>query len=694
TKGCDSIIVTVLTVNPKYSTNKTAAICSGDSISIAGTYRKTSGTYNDTLNTTKGCDSIIVTVLTVNPKYTTNKTAAICSGDSIFIVGAYRKTSGTYNDTFSTVKGCDSIISTVLTVNPKYTSNRTATICSGDSISIVGTYRKTSGTYNDTLSTTKGCDSIIVTVLTVNPKYNTNKTAAICSGDSISIAGTYRKTSGTYNDTLSTTKGCDSIIVTMLTVHPSYKTNLATSICMGDSLFIAGFYRTISGTYSDSFTTIKGCDSIISTSLFINPTYTKNVSATICKGDSLYIAGLYRTASGTFADTFTTIKGCDSIIVTMLNVNPVYILNYAVSICNGDSMFIAGKYRSFTGMYADSLKTTKGCDSISYTALTVYLSYTKSATVSTCNGDSLFIAGKYRTIPGTYTDSLYTIHGCDSVVATVFTLFPSIINNLTASTCSGDSLMIAGKYRTIQGTYTDSLITTRGCDSIIVTVFTVYPVYSNNTALAICNGDSVVIGGIYRTTSGNYSNTYKTVNGCDSIIVTVLTVNPLPAANAGVGQTILLGASTVIGAPAIAGNTYSWTPSVGLSSTTVAEPQASPIVTTTYYLTETNTSTGCSKTSTVVITVVPVLDFFNGFSPNGDGYNDYWKIPVLDFYPVNKVQIINRWGNEVWVGDNYDNKTILWTGKNMNGDDLPDGTYYYIVTYGNVDKRGWVIIKR
>jgi gliding motility-associated-like protein len=86
--------------------------------------------------------------------------------------------------------------------------------------------------------------------------------------------------------------------------------------------------------------------------------------------------------------------------------------------------------------------------------------------------------------------------------------------------------------------------------------------------------------------------------------------------------------------------------------------------------------------------------FYNGFSPNGDGINDWWDIPVLSYHLINSVEIINRWGDDVWKRDNYDNKNVVFRGQNMNGNDLPDGTYYYIINYGSIEKRGWVFIKR
>ncbi len=82
--------------------------------------------------------------------------------------------------------------------------------------------------------------------------------------------------------------------------------------------------------------------------------------------------------------------------------------------------------------------------------------------------------------------------------------------------------------------------------------------------------------------------------------------------------------------------------------------------------------------------VIPVIDIFipSGFSPNMDGVNDYFVI-TRPFNTSIKLEIFNRWGNPVYrsAGD-YKND---WNGKgnqpnNVLGEDLPDGTYYYIVT--------------
>lgn len=61
----------------------------------------------------------------------------------------------------------------------------------------------------------------------------------------------------------------------------------------------------------------------------------------------------------------------------------------------------------------------------------------------------------------------------------------------------------------------------------------------------------------------------------------------------------------------------------------------------------------------------------NTFTPNSDGYNDTWEISGIGLYPGNEVTVFNRWGNEVFHMNNYDN---TW-----DGGDLEAGTYFYMI---------------
>ncbi|MQP25894.1 T9SS type B sorting domain-containing protein [Flavobacterium sp. LMO8] len=78
-----------------------------------------------------------------------------------------------------------------------------------------------------------------------------------------------------------------------------------------------------------------------------------------------------------------------------------------------------------------------------------------------------------------------------------------------------------------------------------------------------------------------------------------------------------------------------------------------------------------------------------GVSPNNDGLNDTWNLSGLN---AKKVQIFNRYGVEVYSKSDYTNE---WEGKTNSGDELPDGTYYYVVSLpaGEV-KTGWVYINK
>lgn len=79
-----------------------------------------------------------------------------------------------------------------------------------------------------------------------------------------------------------------------------------------------------------------------------------------------------------------------------------------------------------------------------------------------------------------------------------------------------------------------------------------------------------------------------------------------------------------------------------------------------------------------------------GFSPNGDGTNEYWQIVGIDNYPNNTITIFNRLGIKVFSSTNYKND---WNGF-FNGKVVPDGTYFYELNLGgNNIKKGYLYVK-
>ena len=101
-------------------------------------------------------------------------------------------------------------------------------------------------------------------------------------------------------------------------------------------------------------------------------------------------------------------------------------------------------------------------------------------------------------------------------------------------------------------------------------------------------------------------------------------------------------------------------------------------------------------TATVRIQVTcDELVIFTGFSPNGDGVNDDFRMLGIEEFPENRFIVFNRWGNEVFSQTAYDNSPEkCFTGR-WNGKELPDGTYFYVLDLGNGDARsGYLQIAR
>jgi gliding motility-associated-like protein/uncharacterized repeat protein (TIGR01451 family) len=74
-----------------------------------------------------------------------------------------------------------------------------------------------------------------------------------------------------------------------------------------------------------------------------------------------------------------------------------------------------------------------------------------------------------------------------------------------------------------------------------------------------------------------------------------------------------------------------------------------------------------------------------GFSPNGDGINDLFVIVGINYYPENTIVIFNRWGDKVFEANPYQN---IWDGTSnigirVGGNELPIGTYFYLLDLGN-----------
>jgi len=166
---------------------------------------------------------------------------------------------------------------------------------------------------------------------------------------------------------------------------------------------------------------------------------------------------------------------------------------------------------------------------------------------------------------------------------------------------------------------------TTPCDSNKVTAKYLATTVCLGTATAFSNTSTTSVGKIIAynynfgdgssSTLANPTHTYATAgtftatltvttdSGCVKTTSSSIIINPSPIANAGTNNVICVGKSSTIGTAAIVGNTYQWSSSPAGFNSTLAMPTVSPLVSTTYNLIVSNSSSGCSAQSNVTITL-------------------------------------------------------------------------------------------
>ena len=581
--GCDSIITTILTVNPVAVVTNSISICEGETYTEGTSIYNTNGTYTDEYLTVNGCDSTVTTILTVNPEFTATNSITICEGETYSEGTSDYSTSGTYTDDYLSINGCDSTITTLLTVNPILSVTNSVSICQGDVYEEGASDYMTTGSYQDVYTSVQGCDSIVTTELTVNPVYASTNQVAICDGETHIEGTSFYTTTGTYTDVYLTANGCDSIIITVLEVFSVATQTNTITICDGET-YIEGISAYVDqGVYTDLYSTVNGCDSIVTTILTVAPVYSVTNSPSICEG-GVYEEGTNTyTEPGTFIDVYSSINGCDSTVTTILSVASQFEVTNTVNICEGESYTEGTTVYNTSGTYENTYPSTIGCDSVVTTILAVSEDFEFTNTVSICEGETYIEGTSIYDASGTYTDIYQSILGCDSTIITELTLNPiySISNDVFI--CDGDDYTEGASVYSVSGVFTDSYTSSLGCDSVVTTVLTVNPEYSTTNSPTICDSETYTEGASDYTTAGTYTDMYTSINGCDSIITTILTVNPL----LDVTNTVEI----------CDGDTYSEGSSVYSASGVFTDAYTS--------------AAGCDSTVTTVLNVNPIYDITN-----------------------------------------------------------------------------------
>ncbi|HIE74509.1 MAG TPA: T9SS type A sorting domain-containing protein, partial [Flavobacteriales bacterium] len=488
----------------------------------------------------------------------TSITDTICNGLSIVVGNSTYDSTGVYSDTLLALNGCDSIITTTLTVLSGSASSviNDTTICDGDSIVVGSNVYIVAGSYTDILVNSAGCDSIITTNLTVQtPVY---QSMTLCDGNSITVGSSVYNTTGTYTDTLSSSLGCDSIVHTNLTIYYQFNSifgGIPNNTVGGGGFYNGSQYLELSAYMPSELVSamVYAQDTILTTFQIRDDNGNVLDSTTInvipgghriyfnfpLAGGSDYQLGLdgnstnlFRSNNGVnYPYNFNTLAA----ITNSSAGSGFYYFFYDIeikqssqpsnySICAGDSIVVGGNVYNASGLYTDSLTTSIGCDSLVFTNLIVYPNSAFSNPQNICSGAVYAIGNNVYDSTGVYSDTLVAANGCDSIVTTTLNVSSSSVSITTNDTtiCDGDSIVVNGNVYNSTALYSDTLINSVGCDSVINTNLTVQtPIYQDTT---ICNGDTVFVGTSFYTATGSYIDTFQSSIGCDSIVHTNLTI--------------------------------------------------------------------------------------------------------------------------------------------------------------------------
>ena len=577
------------------------------------------------------------------------------------------KDTGTYTVTISYANNNVDAITRIVNPTPIAKVGKPTTICLGSftmigDTSIVGqTYHWTSNpagfadtTSNPSVSPTttttyylnqksvltacSGSDSVVITVNPL-PTANAGSNGTICKGGSATI-GAAAVSGDTYSWTsnpsgFSSTASNPNVSPTATTTYYLSESKTATGCSKSDSVIIIVNPLPVANAGSNS-AICAGSSAAIGAPAVLGDTYswTSNPSGYSSTASNPNVNPMANTTY--YLTENITATGCGKLDSVTITVNPLPVANAGSNraLCAGGSATIGasavlGDAYSWTSN-PSGFSSTVSNPNVSPTVNTTYY-LTESVTATSCSkSDSIVITVNPLPAANAGSGSAICTGGNASIGSTaVFGNTYSWISNPSGFSSTTSNPNVNPTVNTTY--YLTENITATGCSKSDSVILTVNPLPAANTGsnIAICIGGNNTIGATAVSGdtyswasnpsgfSGTASNpnisptlttTYKltesiTATGCSKSDSVIITVNPLPAASVGSNSAICSGNSVSIGTTAVSGDTYSWASNPFGYSSTASNPNVSPLITTTYFLTESITATGCSKSDSVAITV-------------------------------------------------------------------------------------------
>lgn len=325
---------------------------------------------------------------------------------------------------------------------------------------------------------------------------------------------------------------CDHIERLRLTIGQSFTTTIDTTICKGQGYVSEAFPKSDiypnglveTNQYKATLPASTGCDSIIILNLVVEDN-TSVIDTVVCEGNVYTFAGKEITESGTYVDSVITAEGCDYTTTLNITFQPREYVSTKYY-CSGQSYEYKGEKYTETKRFEEKYVSKAGCDSIMvYNFIILADSTVTEATI--CEGKSYIFAGEEYTETGVYRKKFTNVAGCDSVAVLKLTVTTAEISAISDVACQGKPYNDNGFYNVVINK--DTVITridktAEGCDSVIQLTLKMIPTVKVDTTITIKEGEVYNFGGNDLTEAGEYTHTFTTEEGCDSIVNLTLVV--------------------------------------------------------------------------------------------------------------------------------------------------------------------------
>ncbi len=262
----------------------------------------------------------------------------------------------------------------------------------------------------------------------------------------------------------------------------------------------------------------------------INAVINKDIESTICETEDYYYEdfvklstevqiGENRYVHHQFVDD---IFAKDTICNIKLHVKPLVVKTINATICSGD-VYAENKFEPLTraGVYKRKFASVSGCDSIVVVNLTVNPIHEIVVADTICFGGAYSWNGAEYNRTGMYVDTLTSsVTGCDSIVTLLLKVKEAPTMQDTVEICSGESYLFGSQTITESGLYTETFKTLEGCDSVVTLFAKVSDKFNTTLNEFICTGETYSGNGFNGIPkAGTYTLPLTSVGGCDSTIV-------------------------------------------------------------------------------------------------------------------------------------------------------------------------------